>query len=99
MRVGGQLGDAQRVRLLASPLSQSVSAADVNRRATPQVRKREVHPTIAVKGRTQQREQRLVLVDGQQLSVAQRPTPGCKLETHKPDFTQEWLRHPTPPSQ
>ena len=78
VRVGGQLGDRERVRLLAAPLAQRVAAAHVDRRPAPQVGQGEVHPAVAAEGRTQQREERLVLVDGQELPVAQGPRPWAR---------------------
>ena len=70
MGVRGDFGNRQRVRLLAAALAQRVAAADVYRHAPAQVREREIHPPVAAEGRPQQREQRLVLVDGQQLAIA-----------------------------
>src|ERR1700743_2496603 len=57
--VGGDLGDGQRVRLLAAPLSKGVARPNVNRRPAAQVRQTEVRPAVAAVGGAQQREQRL----------------------------------------
>src|SRR5436853_645082 len=59
--VGRHLGRDQRVLLGAPALSLRV-AADVDRRPPPQVGQREVDPSVATVGRTEQREQRLILV-------------------------------------
>jgi hypothetical protein len=50
---------------------------------TTQVRQGKVHPSITAKGGSQQREEGLVLVDGQKLSVAQGPAFGWKNEAHQ----------------
>ena len=73
MRVLRHFRNRKRVRLLAAFLAQRVTAADVDRRAAAQVGQREIDSSIAAKGRAQQREQRLVLIDGQELAVTQRP--------------------------
>ena len=75
MRVRREFSDRQGVRLLAAALAQGVPAAYVDRGARAQIGEREVDPPIAAKGRAQQREERLVLVDRQQLAVAQSPSP------------------------
>ena len=98
VRVRRQLGDRQRVRLLAAALAERVAAADVDRRAAAQVGQREVDPAVAAEGRAEQREQRLVLVDRQQLPVAQRPALGREDEGHDPDFGQEWFGHVSSPA-
>jgi hypothetical protein len=50
-------------------------------------------PGYCANVRAEQREQRLVLVDGQELSVAERPTLGREVEAHHPDLGQKRLRH------
>ena len=92
-----QLGDRERVRLLAAALAEGVPAADVDRRAASKVGQGEVDPAVAAERRSQQREQRLVLVDRQQLTVAQRPSLRGELEPHDPDLGQEWLGHAQAP--
>src|SRR4051812_18369742 len=82
--------------LLATPFAERVAAADVNGRPCPQVRKREVDSAIAAESRAQQREERLVLVDGQELAVAQGPSLRGKHEAHDPDFRQKRFCHPRP---
>jgi hypothetical protein len=86
-------GDAERVRRLAAALAERVAAADVDRGARPQVREREVHPSISPESGSEKGEQRLVLVDRQQLSVAQRPALRGELEGHHADLREERLGH------
>src|SRR5688500_7511323 len=63
------------------------------------VRQGEVHPPVAAPVRAQQREQRLVLVDRQQLAVAQRPSLRREAEAHDSDLSEERLSHGrAPPS-
>ena len=75
-----QSADGQRVGLLAATLAQRVAAADVDRHPAAQVGQREVDPAVAAVGRAEQREQRLVLVDRQELAVALRPALGREVE-------------------
>src|SRR5437588_2462859 len=86
--------NGQRVALLAAALAARMSAAHMDRRAALKVRQAEVHPPVAAIGRAEQREQRLVLVDRQQLPVAQRPTLRREAEGHDPDLRQKWFGHP-----
>src|SRR4051812_50492 len=67
--------------------------ADMDRRARPKVRECEGHPAIAPEGRPEQREERLVLVDGQQLPVAERPPFRSEREAHDANLAEERLRH------
>src|SRR5712691_1734175 len=91
--MGRQLPDRKRVRLLATPLTQGVPTTNVNRDTTSQVRQAKVDAPVAAEGRAQQTEERLVLINGQQLSVTQRPALRRKNETHDSDFRQEWFCH------
>ncbi len=93
VHVRGQLANRQRVRLLPAALPQRVPASPMDRHATPKIGQREIHPSVAAVGRPQQREQRLVLVDRQQLAVAQRPALRREPEGHDPDFRQERFCH------
>ena len=52
---------------------QRVPAAGVDWRTPPQVGQRKVGPAVSTEGRAEQREQRLILVDRQELTIAQRP--------------------------
>jgi hypothetical protein len=91
--VSRQFGDRQRVRLLAAAFAERMSAADVDRRSTPQIGQSEVGASIATETRAEQRKQRLVLVDRHELAVAHRPAFRRKRERHDPDFGQERFRH------
>src|SRR4051794_6364134 len=95
--MGRQLVDRQGVALLTATLTKRVAAADVDRRLTLQVWEREVDPTVPAERRPEQREQRLVLVDWQELTVTQGPPFRGEPEAHDPDLGQEWFRHVLPP--
>ena len=65
---------------LSAALALSMPVTDMNRRSATQIRQGKVDtPITAVLG-TQEGKQGLVLIDGQQLSVAQRPALGGKVE-------------------
>ena len=64
-----------------------------DRLAAAQVRQREVGGAVAAVLGAQQREQRLVLVDRQQLAVAQRPEPRREVEAGHHDLADEELTH------
>src|SRR6185295_3602561 len=83
----------KRVCLLAPPLAKRVPAANVNGNAPAQVRQREVHTPVAAKGCAEQAEEPLVLVDRQELPVAQAPATRRIAQTHDPDFRQKWFCH------
>ena len=80
-------------RIVAATLTERMAASHVDRCAPPQIRQSEIHPTIPTEGRSKQREQRLVLVDRQQLPIAQRPPFRREHEAHDPDLAQKRLRH------
>ena len=86
MGVRGGLGDRERVILLTAQLSKSVSAAHMDRGATLQIRQAEIHPAVATVGGSEQREQGLVLIDGQELPVAEGPAFRRKIEAENPDL-------------
>src|ERR1700712_547737 len=69
----------------ALPLMDGSRAAEIRQRKGR-------FPVTAVKG-AEQREQRGVLRNRQQLAVAGRPTRGCKVAGENPDFGDEWVRH------
>src|SRR5687767_9521638 len=81
------------MRLLATFFAQRMTAADMDRCATAKIGKREVDASIAAKSSAEQREQRLVLINGQQLTVTQRPTLRRENETHDSDFREKWFCH------
>ena len=72
--------------LLAATFAEAMAAADVDRRAAAEIGQREVCLPVASEGRAKQREQRLVLVDRQQLAVTGRPTLRRKAEGHDPNL-------------
>jgi hypothetical protein len=72
--------------LLTTALAERVSAANMDGRAGAQVWQGKVDSSIAAECRAKQREQGLVLIDGQKLPVAERPALRRKNERHDPDF-------------
>ena len=88
MAVRGHLGDDERVRRLAAQLAQREAAAHVDRRAALEVGEGEGGGAVAAVGRAHEREERLVLVDRQQLPVAERPPPRCEAEADDPDLCE-----------
>src|SRR5215210_2949383 len=93
MGVRREFCNGKCVRLLAASFAERVPAADVNRCAPAQIRQREVHPPVSAEGRAEQREERLVLVDRKELTVAQGPALRSKDEAHDSDFRQKWFSH------
>ena len=65
----------------------------MDRGAALSVREGEGGLTVAPKGRAEQREQRLILVNRQQLPVALRPSLRCEVEGHDADFAQKGFGH------
>ena len=62
--------------LLTAAFAQRMPTAGVDRRAPLKVRQAKGHPPIPTIGGAKQRKQRLVLVNGQQLPIAQCPALG-----------------------
>ena len=58
------------MRLLAAFFAQSVPPAHMNRRVALQIRQRKVYPAVAAVSSAQQTEERLVLINLQQLTIA-----------------------------
>jgi hypothetical protein len=83
--------------LLPSSLTQGVPAAHMHRRSALQVRETEVHPSVSSECSPKQGEKCLILVDGQELPVGQRPAFRGEDKAHDPDFRQERFRHFNPP--
>src|SRR4051794_13334097 len=81
------------MRLLAASLAEPMPVTDVDRRPALEVRQGEVHPSVAAERSAEQREQRLVLVDGQELPVAEGPPLRRKDKAHDSDLGQEWFSH------
>jgi hypothetical protein len=65
----------------------------MDRRPSAQIRQSKIHPPVAAVSGAEKREERLVLVDGQELSVAKRPTFWREHEAHDSDFGKEWFSH------
>src|ERR1700733_14525978 len=86
VQVARQLGKRQRMVLLAPVLTQRQATAHVGWRASLQIGEAESGPPVAAIGRTQPREQRLILSDRQQLSVALGPSLWRKSKGHDLDF-------------
>jgi hypothetical protein len=86
MGMGGHLGDRDRNGLCAGTFTQVMARAYVNRRTAAEVGQCEGRLTIATEGRAQERKERLVLIDRQELTVAERPTFRREHETHYTDF-------------
>src|SRR5882762_2897033 len=63
----------------------------VHRSAALQVGQREGRLAVAAVGGTQQREERGVLREGQELPVAPRPTFRREVEREDADFRDEWI--------
>src|SRR5437016_1064873 len=85
------------MRLLAALFAEGVAATDVNRDIALKVGQREIHPPVAAIGGAEEREQRLVLIDRQELPVAQRPALGGEAKGHDADFGEKWFRHEQSP--
>ncbi len=82
-------GDGRGTRLLA----QGMARALVHRTPASEIRKSEIRLSVAAIGRAQQRKQRLILVDGQELPVAESPAFRREVERKQPDFRQKRLSH------
>jgi hypothetical protein len=63
----------------------------MDRRSALEVRQRKISLPVTAIGCSQDRKQRLILVDGQQLTIAKRPTPGGEVPRYHFDFTDKWL--------
>src|SRR5687768_14712842 len=91
----------QRRRFDAAALAKVVQRESrplpgMHRRAPLQVGQREGGLAVAAIERAQQREQRRVLGDRHELSVAPRPTRGCEVEAKNPNFSDEGVGHRLP---
>src|SRR5438309_1686185 len=78
--------NSHRMRLLAAFLAQDKALTEMNRHLATEVRQREIDAPVAAIGSAEQGEQRLVLVDRQQLAVAKCPPLGGEVERHDPEF-------------
>jgi len=79
--------------LLSGQLTQEDSISHVDRDSSLKIRQRERGPPITTVGRSQYREQSLVLIDCQQLSITERPALWREIPTNYFDLSQEWFRH------
>src|ERR1700722_6165233 len=78
---------------LAHNVGDTREAALVNRNATPQVGECKRVQTVAAIGGANQIEQRGILTDGDQLTVAKRPAYRRKIKAETADFPNERLSH------
>src|SRR5436305_5639876 len=81
------------MRLLAAALAERVAAAHVDGHAAAKIRQSEIDPAVAAIRRAEQRKQRLILIDGQKLPVAERPALRREGERHNANFRKEWFGH------
>jgi hypothetical protein len=86
MRVLRHLGHCDSVGKLAPSLAQRKTVTLVKRRLALQIRQGKVGLPVAAIRRSQQGKERLVLIDGQKLSVAERPALWRKIEAKDSDF-------------
>src|SRR3954454_375790 len=93
MRMRGQLIDRQRHVFGAAGLGQDSAASLVERYTAAQVGQRKRALTIAAVARSDQLEERLVLRDRKQLSVAEHPPGRSKVPGEHPDLSNVWLCH------
>ena len=85
--------DGQRDGRHARDFPENDAVAPMNRYAALEVGQAEVHPPVAAVGGAEQREQRLILVDRQQLAVAKRPSLRGEVEGHDLDLAYERIAH------
>jgi hypothetical protein len=86
MRVLRHLTHGHSVSKLTTCLAQRETVALVQRSLALQVRQRKVSLPIATIRRTEQRKERLVLIDGQKLSVTCGPAFWRKIKAKDSDF-------------
>src|SRR5436190_22462783 len=98
MEMGRYFRNQKRVRLLAPSFSENKTRSHVNRHATYQVREAKVHAAVAAIGGAEEGEERLVLVDRQQLPVAERPPLRREAKTHDSDFGKKRFSHDVSPA-
>ena len=76
------LACVQRVSGFSPHFSQDKAVTNVGGDASLEIGQCEVYASITTVSGAQQREQGLVLVDGQQLAIAESPALGSKVEAH-----------------
>jgi len=84
-----QLGEIHGVCSLAGHLPEGDAVPDMDRHPALQVGEPERHPAVATVGGPEDREQRLVLVDRQQLAVAEGPTLRWEVPADDLDLSDE----------
>src|ERR1051325_2240402 len=88
-----ELLDVDRDGGRAAFLAERVAVAHMDGHLPAQVRQRERRLPVAAVGCAEQRKERLILIDRQGLSVAQRPALRGEVKTHDFDLTQERFGH------
>ena len=91
--VAGYFRDRQYVRLLASLLPLWIACVHVQTGSPAQIGKAKTGTSISAVDGTQQRVERLVLVDRQDLAVTLGPAAWGKVEAENFDFRQKGFRH------
>ena len=86
MGVGWYFIDVERVRFFATARPELMPVADMHRHAASEVRQGKSSLPISTKGSPQQREECLVLIDRQKLSVALCPAFGGEAKGQDADF-------------
>src|SRR6185436_5560208 len=71
-------------------LTLRVTASNMDRNASSEIRKRECRLAIAAVHRSQQREKCLVRIDRQELTIAKRPALRGKIPTDDLDLSKKW---------
>ena len=80
VRMGGHFARDQGMVCLPAPLAQGEVPAHMYRHGPLKIGQRKVDPAIAAIGRAKDGEQRLVLVNRQELPIGHGPTLGGKIE-------------------
>src|SRR5262249_15507177 len=90
-----QFRNIQRVSQLPAflPPSRTHLSAYVDRYTTSQIRKRKSRLTVSAIGRSQYREQGLILVNRKRLSIGKRPTLWGKVKGNHSEFGKKWCAH------
>jgi hypothetical protein len=89
----GNFRKDERVTLFSARLAQRETRAEMDRHFSLQVREGESGLAITSVGGSHQREQRRVLLDGHNLSVAEGPTFWREIEAYDFDLGKKWRRH------
>src|SRR5215218_4404199 len=87
-----RLAHHEGMKLLPAGCAEGI-AAEADRNASAQVRQREVRLPVAAVHRAEQREQRLILVNGQELAVALRPALRRKIKSKYLNLAHERRAH------